>query len=252
MTSAAYWQPVRDELDNWRKAGLDAALWLRDDDATEPTPQLERLIALTGEFDIALALAVVPARTGPALSQRLERVLHVHPLVHGWAHANHAPPDEKKQELGDHRPRATVLGDVDRGLRRLADLYGERLVPILVPPWNRIAVPFLDDLPDLGFKGLSSFGHRLASRPGLKIVNTHVDIVDSHAGNVCRDHGLLAASLARELELARVHGGWPVGILSHHLVSDDDAFRFLRDLFAITARSSNVRWRSPRDLLAAP
>lgn len=250
MTAKDLWQPLRDELVSWSNAGLTPELWLRDDDAVEPTPRLDRLIALTGEFHIPLALAIIPARTGPALAHHLADARHAHPLVHGWSHANHAPPAEKKQEFGAHRPRAAIVSDLAMGLERLSTLYGERLVPMLVPPWNRIDPDLLADLPRLGFVGISAFGHKLRSAPRLAIANTHVDIIDSHAGNACRDHAWLVAALTEELAQARALGGRPVGILSHHLVSDDEAFRFLRDLFT-AAPAQYARWLKPQDLLDA-
>lgn len=244
------WQPLQDELAQWRDAGRSAALWLRDDDAIAPTPALDRLADLARGHDVPVALAIIPARTGPDLASRLAAETIIHPVIHGWSHANHAPAPEKKQELGPHRPRATLLGELANGLARLRALYGDRLTPMLVPPWNRIDPSLLDDLPETGFTGLSAFGHKLASRPGLAVINTHIDIVDSRAGNRCRDHGMLIAGLVQELQEARAVGGSrPVGVLSHHLVSDDDAFRFLADLFALAAQSGTVNWKSPADLL---
>lgn len=249
MTQESLWQPLQDELMQWRQAGLTASLWLRDDDAIEPTPALDRLIGLTRDFGVPVALAIIPARTGPALAHRLGTEKHIHPVVHGWSHANHAPAPEKKQELGNHRPRAAVLDDLASGLARLRGLHGDNLTSMLVPPWNRIDPALLDDLPALGFTGLSAFGHKLASTPRLAVVNTHVDIVDSRAGNRCRDHGMLVTALTEELKDARDAGGRPVGVLSHHLVSDEDAVRFLRDLFATAAQSSAIRWCTPGGLL---
>lgn len=250
MTNEDLWRPLRDELQEWRAAGRTASLWLRDDDAVAPTPALDRLIGLTREYNVPVALAIIPARTGPDLARRLAQETFIHPVIHGWSHANHAPPSEKKQELGDHRPRQVVRGDLANGLARLSELYRDRLTSLLVPPWNRIDSALLDDLPTLGYTGLSAFGHKLASTEHLTVVNTHIDIVDSRAGNRCRDHGLLIADLTRELADARAAGGAaPVGVLSHHLVSDDDAFRFLHDLFTVAGPSGVVRWRTPAELL---
>lgn len=242
------WQPLQDELARWRDAGLTPNLWLRDDDAVEPTVRLDRLIALTEEFAIPVALAIIPARTGPALAEHLAAAQHIHPVIHGWSHANHAPPSEKKQELGPHRPSSVVLDDLAHSLDVLSRLYGERLEPMLVPPWNRIDPGLLDDLPKHGFSGLSTFGWKLTSRPGLKVVNTHIDIIDSRAGNACRDPAWLAAALTQELADARAMGGRPIGILSHHLVSDETAFQFMRDLFT-TAPPGRADWRTPREVL---
>lgn len=248
MTSSDIWQPLHDELARWRDAGLTAELWLRDDDAFEPSARLDRLIGLTAEFSVPVALAIIPADARPGLADRISGEAHIHPVVHGWSHANHAPSWQKKQELGLHRPRATVLNDLKAGFARLSELHGERLVPILVPPWNRIDPGLLDDLPALGFRALSVFGNNLQSRPGLSIVNTHVDIIDWHAGKACHDHTWLVASLAKELAAARASGGRPVGVLSHHLVSEDEAFRFLRDLFT-AATTERVSWRAPGELI---
>ena len=40
------WADLDAELDRWKAAGRAATLWWRDDDATRPTPALDRLLAL--------------------------------------------------------------------------------------------------------------------------------------------------------------------------------------------------------------
>jgi hypothetical protein len=247
MNASDIWQPVHDELARWHDQGLTVELWLRDDDAFRPSPQLDRLIALTAEFGIPVALAIVPKQAKPPLAERLVPETHVHPVVHGWSHANHAWFWQKKQELGLHRPRPVVLNDLAAALAWLRELHGERLVPMLVPPWNRIDPDLVDDLPALGFRALSTFGKDLQSTLGLPVINTHVDLINWRAGSVCHDHAWLVARLVKELTAARVEGGRPVGILSHHLVSEDKAFGFLRDLFT-AATPTRVSWRAPSEL----
>ena len=243
------WKPVTDELMQWHKAGLTASLWLRDDDAVEPTSLLDRLIAMTARHRIPLVLAVVPAKTDERLAAHIRSIERVHPCVHGWAHTNHAPPGEKKQELGSHRKKSLVLDELTRGLACLRDLHGERLLPVLVPPWNRIAHDLIGELPGLGFAGLSTFGRKPMPHPsGLAIANCHVDLIDWKSGGRCRDHVELVAELAIELERSRLSGRAPVGLLSHHLVSDDKAFGFLDGLFAATEGSA--RWVVPEGFRA--
>ena len=89
-------------------AGRRPVFWLRDDDAVAPGAALDRLLGLTGRFEVPVALAVIPAHAGTALAERIadERLVTV--VVHGWSHENHAPPGKKKQELGLHRPAGTV------------------------------------------------------------------------------------------------------------------------------------------------
>jgi hypothetical protein len=243
------WKPVTDELAQWRAAGLTASLWLRDDDAVEPTPALDRLIALTARYRIPLVLAVIPEKTDERLAAHIRSTEHAHPCVHGWAHANHAPPAEKKQELGSHREKWLVLNELARGLARLRDLNGQRLLPTLVPPWNRIADDLVADLPGLGFAGLSTFGRKPIPHPlGLTIANCHVDLIDWKDGRRCRDHAQLVAEITAELKRSRLSDRAPIGVLSHHLVSDDNVFSFLDGLFAATEGSA--RWIVPEGFRA--
>ncbi|TIT57545.1 MAG: polysaccharide deacetylase, partial [Mesorhizobium sp.] len=61
MTSDQIWQPLVEELARWQRAGRKAEFWLRDDDAVDPTPALDRLLDLTRQFAVPVTLAVIPA-----------------------------------------------------------------------------------------------------------------------------------------------------------------------------------------------
>ena len=150
MTSDATWQPLAEALDRWRTAGRQPVFWLRDDDATEPTAALDRLIYLSAHGEAPVALAVIPAFAGRPLANRLASAPHMVPVVHGWSHENHAPTGSKKQELGLHRPSEVVLGELERALRRVETLFAGQAVPLLVPPWNRIDAALLPHLAGLG------------------------------------------------------------------------------------------------------
>lgn len=248
MTDPALWQPLLAELGRWSAAGRAAALWLRDDDAVEPSAPLDRLLDLTGRFQVPLVLAIIPAPTGPALVRRLKAERQVFPAVHGWAHRNHAPATEKKQELGPHRPRQVVLAELAAALARLQSLYGGRLLPLLVPPWNRIDAGLLSALPSIGFSALSAFG-QAASMEGLQVVNTHVDLMDWRGVGRCRDHAELVIALARQLALSRQGDRRPVGLLTHHRAHDEAAWDVLEGLFEILSYRSDCRWAEPSELL---
>ncbi|MBL8583754.1 MAG: polysaccharide deacetylase family protein [Rhizobiaceae bacterium] len=241
------WEPLVKELARWEEAGRVAEFWLRDDDAVEPTPALDRLLDLTGRFAVPVCLAVIPAYTGGPLAERLAQAPQASVAVHGWSHANHASPAEKKQELGPHRPPEAVLSELSLGLERLTRLYGGRVDPVLVPPWNRIHRSVAGRLPEAGFAALSVFG---PERPGpLPMLNTHVDLIDWHGTRGCRDHSVLAAELAAQIGRAFAGRARFAGLLTHHLVHDTSAWEFLERLAAITSAHPACVWLHTHELL---
>ncbi|MBX5213275.1 MULTISPECIES: polysaccharide deacetylase family protein [unclassified Rhizobium] len=250
MSRGMSWEPLRRELDRWRAAGRVARFWLRDDDAVEPTPDLERLLSLTGANGIPLTLAVIPGRTGEALAARLAAEASVAVAVHGWWHTNHAGPERKKQELGGERPPEVVLGELREGLQRLKRLHPARFLPVLVPPWNRIDAALIPALPDLAFAALSVYGRAREGGP-IPLLNTHVDIIDWHGTRGGRDEEELVAELVAELRDRFAGSDEPIGVLTHHLVHDAAAWDFLSALFALTADHPAVSWSSPGALLKA-
>ncbi|WP_064707323.1 polysaccharide deacetylase family protein [Rhizobium bangladeshense] len=244
------WEPLRRELDRWQAAGRVARFWLRDDDAVEPTPDLERLLALSGENAIPLTLAVIPGLTGEALGGRLAEEAGVTVAVHGWSHTNHAAPQRKKQELGGERPPEVVLGELRQGLQLLKRLHPARFLPVLVPPWNRIDAGLIPALPELAFVALSVYGRAKLGGP-IPFLNTHVDIIDWHGTRGGRSEEELVAELVAELGDRFAGNEEPIGLLTHHLVHDEVAWDFLSALFAATALHPAVRWLPAAALLKA-
>ncbi|PZM15156.1 polysaccharide deacetylase family protein [Rhizobium tubonense] len=248
MSDSAIWRPLRDELLRFAAAGRTANLWLRDDDAIEPTAPLDRLLDLTGNFAVPLALAVIPAVTGEALAMRLQRENRVAVIVHGWTHDNHAADDRKKQELGPERPGPVVLAELKAGFDKLKRLYPRQFTPVLVPPWNRIAPTLLPSLGDLGYRAVSVYGQSSAMS-SIALVNSHVDIMNWHGVRGCRPHAELVANLVTELANRFDGGSEPIGVLTHHLVHDAAAWDFIAQLFEETKDSSAVGWRGIAELL---
>lgn len=242
MTS---WRDLETELDAWAEAGLAAQFWWRDDDAVEPTPALDRLLGLAARHDAPLALAVVPARA----TQSLGRLLNDHPLAtpvqHGFAHRNHAPPREKKAELGLHRCRGLVTEELLRGRALMMSLFGRRFLPMLVPPWNRIAGGLVETLPSLGMTAVSAYGSRASAEPvaGLGQVNTHADIMRWTEPRGFLGEAEALSALYSHLQARRQGRGQtgsldptePTGILTHHLAHDEEAWDFLAHLLRLLA-----------------
>lgn len=232
-------------LDQRAEAGQPVRFWLRDDDAVAPTPALDALLAVTGDLGIPATLAVIPKFTGQDLADRLAEAGHVTVAVHGWAHVNHAEAGEKKQELGRHRPLAAVAQELRAGFAHLQQVFPARFVPVLVPPWNRIAPEVVAELPGLGFRALSTFG---PAKPGpLPVINTDVDLIDWHGNRGGRPDADLVADIC-----AAIDKGGPVGLLTHHLVHDAQAWGFLERFLTLTAGHSACQWTGLRDLVPLP
>jgi len=247
------WQALDDEVARWRDAGRVAELWWRDDDAADTSAALDRLLTLQREIAVPLALAVVPARATSALAERLAAMPAVDVLQHGYAHTNHALPPDKKCELGAHRPAMLVLGELGTGRMALERLFATRALPVLVPPWNRIAPALVPPLPEIGFTGLSTFAARRQAEPvkGLRQINTHVDLVDWKDRRNFVGHDAAVAALVEALRHSRSATSEPVGLLSHHLAMDEGVWDFLRLLWGRAIKLPGVKLCSARDLFAS-
>lgn len=232
---AQAWNRLGRELERWAEAGEIAQFWWRDDDACGDGAALERLLQSNQVSQVPLTLAVIPAALEPGLAKRLSGQSTISVVQHGYAHCNHATAGERKLELGGNRAQDEILVDLAIGKRKLEQDFGDRFIPVLVPPWNRIDSALLARLPELGFSGISTMRKRAAASPvpGLLQVNTHIDPI-----NWRYDGGFIGvypaiAILLQHLVAKRV--GYrdrdePTGILSHHLVQNEAVWRFLDDL----------------------
>lgn len=230
------------ELAIWTAEGRRPSFWWRDDDAAVPNAKLNRLLQIAQETGVPVALAVIPAKAGPALADMLAR----HKgrsivLQHGYAHTNHGGADQKKAEFLETRSAEEMTAEIAAGQKKLKELFGARLQPIFVPPWNRFPDAMLEHLPPLGLSSISTYGPRKAreAAPGLVRFNTHVDPIDwKHDRKYLGDDAFFQAVTAH---LAARRSGAadaeePTGILTHHEAFDDESFETLGYLLALLAR----------------
>ena len=243
------WKELSVELDAWAAAGRKATFWWRDDDAVRPVPALEQLIRLARGRRTPLCLGVVPARAVPELAALAGSGAGVSVAVHGYAHRNHAKAGARKAELGAERPIHVMLGELGAGRARLEELFGADLMPILVPPWNRIAPALVPRLAEAGFRGLSTYRPRPQSppAPGLVQVNTHVDIIAWRNGRgfLGTEPALaLAVDHLRARRSDRADADEPTGLLTHHLLHDSGAWEFVAAFIDATRRHPAARWLS--------
>jgi hypothetical protein len=228
--------------------------WWRDDDAERMTQALDRLLALARARSLPLVLAVIPADVEKTLADRIDREPNVAVLQHGWRHLRHNPPGAKKAEFGDDRPVDAMLAEIDAGAARLRALFGDRLLPGFVPPWNRIGPRLADRLVADHDRVLSAHSPGAPSRRAY--VDTHCDIIAWRTTRSALPAEEAFALLADEVE-RRLSGrsDGPIGLLTHHLVHDEAAWQLLDDILAAIAGSPASHWPDPKALFprgAAP
>ena len=249
------WRALSDELDRWAEAGHRATLWWRDDDAAHADPTLDRLLGLRQNLGLPLALAAMPALIDDDAAAAIARDGGAVVLQHGYAHHNHAGPGERKAELAASRDPDAIMAELAAGWRRLESLFGRRAIPVLVPPWNRIAEGLAPHLGAAGFRGLSTYGPRphRAAAPGVAQVNTHIDIIDwrGHRGYVGDAAALgLAVGHLEARRRGAADPNEPTGLLSHHLAHDEASWGFIAALAGATRCHPAVDWLDARTIFA--
>ena len=223
------WANLDAELAIWRAEGLHLPIWWRDDDAIAPTPALDRLAALAEDLSLPAHIAVIPEHAEPALAAYSKDRPLIRPLVHGWQHISHAPDGAKKAEFGHPRPDAAH--ELAQALNRMQELFGDDLLPIFVPPWNRLDDGLLPVLADAGYVGVSTYlprNSRIAA-PGLVQINTHIDPIFWRGTRSLVPPDILIADITKLLQDRRkglTDPQEPLGFLTHHLVHDEDIWGF--------------------------
>lgn len=219
----ADWAGLRQELAIWRAEGKELPIWWRDDDAVAVTPALEQLLGLAETLETPVHLAVIPAMAEDGLAADLTTQPLAVPMVHGWAHQNHAPAGAKKAEFG--HPRVEATAELALGLARMNTLFPNDNIAFFVPPWNRIDPTLISALPAVGYAGVSTFTARKTAypMPGLVQINTHLDpIFWRNGGGLVPPEQLISQliKLLQDRREGRTDATEPLGILTHHLVHD--------------------------------
>ncbi len=229
------WSPLKAELAIWHREARPLPLWWRDDDAVEDTAAFQQLMALAGDITLPVHVAVIPKPAQPSLVRACAATGWAVPIVHGWAHKNHAAQDQKKAEFGF--PRAGAEAESHAALAHLRGLFGEDLLAMFVPPWNRIDAGLVAKLPAQGYVALSTYTPRSArlAAPGLVQINTHMDPIHWRGGGGLVDPDMQIAALVqllRDRRAGRSDAAEPLGFLTHHLVHDAAIWEFTRACLA--------------------
>jgi hypothetical protein len=252
----AMWAELDAELTLWAQAGEVPSFWWRDDDCEAPTDDLDRLIALAERFGAPLHLAVVPANIDAGLAGRLAASPSVYAMQHGFAHINHEPKRTGASEVGMLRDLALQEADLREGWRRMVAAGLPNLLPVFVPPWNRIADKTVQILSQLGYTVLSDFYRRPHPSPvkGLMYFNAHIDPIRWK-------EGAKFAGTEKTLEQCVVHlrqrrtgeaeRAEPTCFCTHHLQTDEATWDFSADLMARLTHGARTSWPALPELMTA-
>lgn len=235
------WTRLRALLDEAADRSAPIRFWWRDDDAVAHTPALDRLLGLARDFATPVMLACIPAQIEASLGVLLRDEPWASAAVHGFAHANHAP-EAKKAEFGPHRPLPVMAAEAAAALGVMQVALGRALLPVFVPPWNRIAPDLAAELGGLGYRGLSAIrGHPRAAPESLIQVDADIDPIDWQGTRGLADSDAILARLAHAMAARRQDDAEPIGLLTHHLVHDEALWRFTAGLLEELARHPAIR-----------
>lgn len=233
----ADWENLAAELAMWRDARISPRLWWRDDDAQRVTPDLERLLDMAERHNVPPHIAVIPEGMSADLAPRLNACAPAIVLQHGLRHMNHEPKGTPASEVGATRAIELQRADLAEGWAMLTAAGFARLLPGLVPPWNRIGDATRAQLPTWGYRYLSNYDGRgdASPIPGLFQFDAHLDPIRWKYDRVFRGEAKMLEMLIDHLRLRRAHDpAAPVGLVTHHLQTADPVWRFIDRLFAAT------------------
>lgn len=246
------WGLMEAELDKWTSLEDSPTLWWRDDDAATETTKLHRLVQMTLRTGVSPVVGAIPAQADESLGRALGGgTLSV--VQHGVNHVNRAAVNEKKSEFPEKLNVLDCMQEIVGAQSDLDKLLCEwglaPLLPIFVPPWNRLGDGLARGLMQ-SFDAVSGFGDR--DCPGVRWINVHVDIIDwrktrRFIGTSRAVEALLGHLQARRL--GKVPRNMPTGLLTHHLIQDECAWRFLDTLCEWVAEHPPIRWLSGAEVL---
>ena len=159
-----------------RNSDYEVKFWWRDDDVSESTEELKKLISFSYLNKIPVNLAVITKNLSDEAVGLIKQYTHISVLQHGYSHKNYANIGEPLNEFGLHRSLEIQLKEIRIGFEKLITAFGNQFIPVFVPPWGHIAESVIEQVSTIGIKGISLIGDHDKIYPNLINNNVHVDI----------------------------------------------------------------------------
>jgi len=225
--------------------------FFRADDIGAGGRAFEALCRLFRYHEVPLAMAVVPAWLSRV---RRDQLFRLAPLdepfwgwhQHGWRHVNWQRIG-KKSEFGEQRPFEKQWRDIWQGQQKMKEIFGDHLVPVFTPPWNRLSNSTVRILHELEFQGVSlasPLPRGVKSPVGLKNLRVQLDLHTRKDKDGVADFETLLDELAGCLSKRE-----PLGIMIHHHRMTYFAFEFLHELLSIMKGRTRSRFLSFKEML---
>jgi hypothetical protein len=245
------WRETLFEAIEKSKGSHRSLIFFRADDIGAGGRAFEALCLLFRHHQVPLAMSVVPAWLSAARREILFKAAPIEePLwgwhQHGWRHVNWQKVG-KKSEFGDHRPFEKQWRDIWQGRQKMQFTFGDYLLPVFTPPWNRLSPPTMKILQQLEFKGVSLHGlPPRGGKPSVKMKNLRIHL-DLHTRKE-KDPTLDFKNLSDELT-ALFSKREPSGIMIHHQRMTPFAFLFLDALLQGLKRLAKAHLLSFAEIL---
>jgi hypothetical protein len=196
-------------------------------------------------------MAVVPAWLSTVRRDQLFRSAPLEERLwgwhqHGWRHVNWQRVG-KKSEFGEQRPLEKQWRDIYQGQQKMKEIFGDYLVPVFTPPWNRLSLSTVKILQELDFRGVSlasPLPRGVKSPMGFKNIRIQLDLHTRKEKDGAADFDILLEELT---------GLWskrePLGIMIHHHRMTYFAFEFLDELLSILKNRAKSRFLAFQEML---
>ena len=224
-----------------------ARFFIRNDDVWTLDREFRYFFDLAIEYKIPVIHAVIPGKMDEQTIRFLCRAKAKNPQLldivqHGWMHTNYSKKIGTKYEFGPLRSLKNQRQDIQQGLRKMRQAFGEYFTPAFVPPYHGYDQCTLQILQEENFQ-LFSVGMRRIGKK-MKFLELPAEISFSQYGpgqpRIRSAKGVLA-DLAKS-----IHHQSLSGVLTHHSdFSNAISRKELRQFFGyMAALKSKEGWRA--------
>ena len=225
---------IKSQINSDRKV----LFWWRDDDISDVTEGLTNILMISEIYKIPIYISVIPERISDDAISLINEYSNISVLQHGYSHNNYAKEGEPLSEFGLDRDIKLQLDEIKLGFEKLRNSFNDKFLPIFVPPWNHIASPIINELSELGFRGVSCLGNNLSEYPNLFNNNVKIDIhswqtkSETEYKSFCKEYSLIIKEISDLITNTKDShtSDISIGLLTHSQIMSKDDFTMIHQL----------------------